>query len=64
MGGSCDKEKFYIIISYGNLGKNFNIMLGTHDLTADQTTDYDVKENATHMSLAVPFLALDVAFEV
>lgn len=52
------------MISYGNLGKNFNIMLGKRDLTPDLIAKYDVKENVSHMSLVVPFLALDVAFEV
>ncbi|XP_056125463.1 zona pellucida protein AX 1 [Rhinichthys klamathensis goyatoka] len=64
VGGSCDKEKFYITISYGNLGKNFNIMLGKRDLTPDLSAEYDIKENVSHMSLVVPFLAFDVAFEL
>ncbi|XP_077077146.1 zona pellucida protein AX 1 [Siphateles boraxobius] len=64
VGGSCDKEKFYIMISYGNLGKNFNVMLGKRDLTPDLGVEYDIKENVSHMSLVVPFLAFDVAFEL
>ncbi|XP_067274804.1 zona pellucida protein AX 1 [Pseudorasbora parva] len=64
VSGSCDEEKFYIMVSFGNMGKNFNVMLGTHDLTANQRADYGVKENDTHMSLEVPFLARDVAFEL
>ncbi|XP_051510317.1 uncharacterized protein LOC127415587 [Myxocyprinus asiaticus] len=64
VSGTCDKEKFHIMISFGNLGKNFNIMLGTRDLTPERSVDYDVKENGTHMILAVPFLAFDVAFEL
>lgn len=39
-------------------------MLGKRDLTPDLKAEYDVKENDSHMSLVVPFLALDVAFEV
>lgn len=64
MGGSCDDEKFHITISFGSLGKTFNIMLGTRDLTPDRSAKYGANENATHMSFAVPFLASDVAFEV
>lgn len=62
--GSCDDEKFHIMISFGNLGKNFNIMIGTHDMTPDRKAEYGVKENNTHTSLAVPFLASDVVYEV
>lgn len=64
MGGTCDEGNFYVKISYGNIGKNFNIMLGTRDLTPARSAEYGMKENATHISLVVPFLALDVAFEV
>ncbi|XP_059354288.1 uncharacterized protein LOC132092178 [Carassius carassius] len=62
--GSCDDEKFHIMISFGNLGKNFNIMIGTHDVTPDRKAEYGVKENDTHTSLAVPFLASDVVYEL
>ncbi len=64
MSGTCDEEKFYIVISSGNMGKNFNIMMGSRDMTPDRRAEYDIKENATHMSLAVPFLSSDVVFEV
>lgn len=64
VGGTCDEGNFYVTISYGNIGKNFNVMLGTRDLTPARSAEYGVRENATHMSLVVPFLALDVAFEV
>ncbi|XP_067239307.1 zona pellucida protein AX 1 [Chanodichthys erythropterus] len=64
VGGTCDEQNFYIKISYGNIGKNFNIMLGTRDLTPARSAEYGMKENATHISLVVPFLALDVAFEL
>ncbi|XP_051952187.1 uncharacterized protein LOC127622214 isoform X2 [Xyrauchen texanus] len=64
LSGACDKERFHIMISNGNLGKNFNIMLGTSDLTPERQAEYDVKENGTHILLAVPFLASDVAFEL
>jgi len=64
VGGSCDEEKFYITISYGNLGKNFNIMLGKRELTSGLSAEYNLKENVSHVSLMVPFLASDVAFEV
>ncbi|XP_043076436.1 zona pellucida protein AX 1 [Puntigrus tetrazona] len=64
VSGSCDDEKFYVVISFGNMGKNFNIMMGMHDITPDQRAEYYQMENATHMSLAVPFLSPDVVFEL
>lgn len=64
ISGECDKEKFYVQISFGNMGKNLNVMLGTRDLTPERKSEYELRENGTHMSLAVPFLAADVAFEV
>nr|XP_055041376.1 zona pellucida protein AX 1 [Misgurnus anguillicaudatus] len=64
LNGGCDKENFHIQISFGNLGKNFNVMLGTQDLTPERSAEYGVSENATHMSFVVPFLASDVAFEL
>uniref|UniRef100_A0A8C1W2W2 Zona pellucida protein AX 1 n=1 Tax=Cyprinus carpio TaxID=7962 RepID=A0A8C1W2W2_CYPCA len=64
VNGTCDEENFYVVISFGNLGKNFNIKLGVRDMTPDLRTEYDIKENATHMSLTVPFLSSDVVFEL
>ncbi|XP_016411943.1 uncharacterized protein LOC107743289 isoform X3 [Sinocyclocheilus rhinocerous] len=64
VSGTCDEEQFHIVISFGNMGKNSNIMIGMHDMTPDRRAEYGVKENDTHMSLAVPFLASDVAFEL
>ncbi|XP_016086354.1 zona pellucida protein AX 1 [Sinocyclocheilus grahami] len=63
VSGTCDEEQFHIVISFGNMGKN-SIMIGMHDMTPDRRAEYGVKENDTHMSLAVPFLASDVAFEL
>lgn len=64
MTGSCDKAQFYITISNGNLGVDYNIMLGTRDLNQELRAEYGVRDNGTHLTLAVPFLSLDVAFEV
>nr|CAM15635.1 novel protein containing zona pellucida-like domains (si:dkeyp-50f7.2) [Danio rerio] len=62
--GSCDKEQFYITISNGNLGVDYNIMLGTRDLNQELRAEYGIRDNGTHLTLAVPFLSLDVAFEL
>ncbi|XP_072531087.1 zona pellucida protein AX 1 [Salminus brasiliensis] len=64
MRGTCDEEHFLVVVEYGNQGKNFNIMLGTQDLSADIYTEYGVQENSTHLSMTVPFLANNIVFEL
>ncbi|KAL6486534.1 hypothetical protein MHYP_G00059260 [Metynnis hypsauchen] len=62
--GHCDDENFYVTVTYGNQGKNFNVMVGGKDLFADLYAEYSVHENATHLSMTVPFLANEVTFEL
>ncbi|KAK1796108.1 hypothetical protein P4O66_009197, partial [Electrophorus voltai] len=61
--GTCDEENFYITVAYGNQGKNLKAVVGIRDLSADLFKEYSGRENSTHMSMAVPFLAHDVVFE-
>uniref|UniRef100_A0AAR2IJ64 ZP domain-containing protein n=1 Tax=Pygocentrus nattereri TaxID=42514 RepID=A0AAR2IJ64_PYGNA len=62
--GNCDDENFYVTVTYGNQGKNFNVMVGGKDLFTDLYAEYSVHENATHLSMTVPFLANEVTFEL
>ncbi|XP_036437925.1 zona pellucida protein AX 1 [Colossoma macropomum] len=64
VSGNCDDENFYVTVAYGNQGKNFNIMVGRKDLSADLYAEYSVHENSTHLSMTVPFLANEVTFEL
>lgn len=64
MDGVCNDEHFYITIEHRNQGIPFHVKVGKRTLTADLYAAYGVKENATHMTMAVPFLAQDVVFEV
>lgn len=64
MNGICDDKNFYITIHLWNRGINFDVRVGMRDLWADLYTEYGVKENGTHISMTVPFLAQDVVFEV
>ncbi|XP_076873884.1 zona pellucida protein AX 1 [Brachyhypopomus gauderio] len=62
--GTCDEENFYIMVTYGNQGKNFRAVVGIREISTEVFKEYRGKENATHMSMAVPFLAHDVVFEL
>lgn len=64
MNGVCDDKNFYITIAPGYQGLNFDVRVGTRELTAELYTEYGVKEKDNHISMTVPFLAQDVVFEV
>ncbi|XP_062858610.1 zona pellucida protein AX 1 [Trichomycterus rosablanca] len=59
----CDDKNFYITVAHEELGKAFDMMVGGRDLGPDLYQEYHVKENSTHLSMTVPFLARDAAFE-
>lgn len=62
--GTCDQNLFYVSVTYGNQGRNFETLVGPRQLTFDLAESYHLKENGTHFSLVVPFTAKDTAFEV
>lgn len=64
MNGVCNDENFYITIEHKNQGIPFHVKIGKRTLSADLYMAYSVKENATRMTMTVPFLAQDVVFEV
>lgn len=64
MNGVCDAMNFYIAFGLEIKDANFGVRVGTRDFSTDLYTEYDVKENGTHMMMTVPFLAQDVVFEV
>lgn len=62
--GTCDQNQFYISVTYGSQGNNFQTMVGPSQLTSALAEGYNFQENRTHFSLMVPYTAMDVAFEV
>ncbi|KAM6992412.1 zona pellucida protein AX 1 [Tautogolabrus adspersus] len=62
--GNCDDNLFYVSVTYGNQGSNFETMVGPRQLTADLAESYRFNENGTHFSLIVPYTAKDMAFEL
>ncbi|KAL2082671.1 hypothetical protein ACEWY4_022489 [Coilia grayii] len=60
--GTCDDEAYYVAVEYGSHGSNFQTTVGKRELTADLAKEYSVRENATHMTLRVPFLSSDTVF--
>ncbi|XP_074541831.1 zona pellucida protein AX 1 [Halichoeres trimaculatus] len=62
--GTCDQNLFYVSVTYGNQGRNFETLVGPRQLTFELAESYHLKENGTHFSLVVPFSAQDTAFEL
>ncbi|XP_028253686.1 zona pellucida sperm-binding protein 2-like [Parambassis ranga] len=61
--GTCDEILFYVNVTLGNKGRNFQTMVGSRQLTPQLAEEYKFQENSTHFSMAVPYLSMDVAFE-
>ncbi|XP_041661284.1 zona pellucida protein AX 1 [Cheilinus undulatus] len=62
--GTCDQNLFYISVTYGSQGSNFETMVGPRQLTPELAESYHFNENRTHYSLTVPYTAKDVAYEL
>ncbi|CAF91111.1 unnamed protein product [Tetraodon nigroviridis] len=61
--GDCDKENFYILVTYGTQDFNFVTLVGKQALTPALAEEYDLMENGTHLSFSVPFSSLNVVYE-
>lgn len=64
LSGFCDHSNFHILVEYGSQGRNFQTLVGYQELTSDLSEDFDLKDNRTHFSFVVPFMAKNAAFEV
>ncbi|XP_024912763.1 uncharacterized protein LOC103380918 isoform X1 [Cynoglossus semilaevis] len=64
LSGFCDQSNFHILVEYGSQGRNFQTLVGYQELTSDLSEDFDLKDNRTHFSFVVPFMAKNAAFEV
>uniref|UniRef100_A0A667XZ09 Zona pellucida protein AX 1 n=1 Tax=Myripristis murdjan TaxID=586833 RepID=A0A667XZ09_9TELE len=62
--GTCDQNMFYISVTYGSQGHNFQTMIGTHELTPELAELYRLRENGTHFSLSVAYTSSDAVFEL
>uniref|UniRef100_A0A665WE69 Uncharacterized LOC115038229 n=1 Tax=Echeneis naucrates TaxID=173247 RepID=A0A665WE69_ECHNA len=63
ISGGCDYKNFYVLVKYGTQGFNFQTMLGKQILTSGLAQQYNLIENGTHLSMAIPFSAPAVVFE-
>ncbi|XP_061603056.1 uncharacterized protein LOC133464882 [Cololabis saira] len=61
--GTCDQDRFFITVRYGNQGHNFQTLVGTSFLTPELMEAYNFHENSTHFSIEVPYTAPDTAFQ-
>ncbi|XP_015212441.2 uncharacterized protein [Lepisosteus oculatus] len=62
--GYCSLISFVVVITNGNLGKNWVLIVGKRSLTSSMAAEYAYWENATHSGLTVPFNSPDVAYEL
>uniref|UniRef100_A0A3Q2YR75 Zona pellucida protein AX 1 n=1 Tax=Hippocampus comes TaxID=109280 RepID=A0A3Q2YR75_HIPCM len=62
--GTCDQHLFYIEVTFGNQGKNFETLIEYKPLTPELEQEFRLQENETHLTLVVPFTAKQTAFEV
>ncbi|XP_019713395.1 zona pellucida protein AX 1 [Hippocampus comes] len=61
--GTCDQHLFYIEVTFGNQGKNFETLIEYKPLTPELEQEFRLQENETHLTLVVPFTAKQTAFE-
>ncbi|XP_074471789.1 uncharacterized protein LOC141756156 [Sebastes fasciatus] len=62
--GTCDQNQFYISVTFGSQGRNFQTFVGPQELTPEMAEEYHVQENGTHFSLVMSHAAKDAAFEL
>ncbi|XP_041951085.1 uncharacterized protein LOC121711502 [Alosa sapidissima] len=60
--GTCDDENYYITVAHEGHGNDFKYIVGKRELTGDLASDYNVRVNATHMTMRVSFLSSDAVF--
>lgn len=60
--GTCDEESYFISVAYGSHGRDLKYIVGKRELTPDLAKAYNVRENATHMTMRVSFLSTDAVF--
>ncbi|XP_061668879.1 zona pellucida protein AX 1 [Syngnathoides biaculeatus] len=62
--GTCDHHQFYVEVTLGNQGKNFQTLVGYQPLTPEVAQAFRLHENETHLTLVVPFTAKETTFEL
>ncbi|NWR59732.1 ZP2 protein, partial [Bucorvus abyssinicus] len=63
--GFCDGRNLHLIITHGNVDQNWLPFISDWHLTpeAAQKYKYGLRDNGTHLEIAVPFLSSDVNYE-
>ncbi|XP_077409620.1 uncharacterized protein LOC144039807 [Vanacampus margaritifer] len=63
MKGTCDHQAFYVDVTFGSQGKDFDLLVAYQPLTPELAQSFRVQENETHLTLVVPFAAQQTTFE-
>ncbi|XP_037101314.1 uncharacterized protein LOC119118402 [Syngnathus acus] len=61
--GTCDQSMFYVEVTFGSQGKNFETLVGYKPLTPELEQAFRLQGNETHLTLVVSFLAKQIVFE-
>ncbi|NXH89376.1 ZP2 protein, partial [Edolisoma coerulescens] len=63
--GFCDGRNLHLIITHGNVDQNWLPFISDWHLTpeAAQKYNYSLRDNGTHLAIAVPFLSSHVNYE-
>ncbi|XP_062396190.1 uncharacterized protein LOC134087006 [Sardina pilchardus] len=60
--GTCYDENYYITMALESHGNDYKYIVGKRELNTDLASEYDVRVNATHMTMRVSFLSSDAVF--
>ncbi|XP_041099492.1 uncharacterized protein LOC121310257 [Polyodon spathula] len=62
--GYCDGAAFYIMVTYGNMGRNWIPFVGSRELGGSLLALYKYNANSTNFWMAVPYNSIDATYEV
>ncbi|XP_047429889.1 uncharacterized protein LOC124999149 [Mugil cephalus] len=63
ISGGCNYQTFYVFVTHGSQGYNFETVVGKRILSPDLAQQYSLTDNGTHFRFEVPFSSPDVAYE-
>ncbi|XP_058844877.1 uncharacterized protein LOC117412519 [Acipenser ruthenus] len=62
--GYCDVAGFYVLVKYGNMGRNWIPYVGSRELGGSLLALYKYNANSTNFWITMPYNAIDSTYEV
>ncbi|MGH0177052.1 UNVERIFIED_CONTAM: hypothetical protein FKN15_001864 [Acipenser sinensis] len=62
--GYCDVAGFYVLVKYGNMGRNWIPYVGSRELGGSLLALYKYNANSTNFWITMPYNAIDATYEV